>query len=326
MPYGELNAPIIVPINIVYYTIFFMSTQPFENNNQNTLGKSIGRAASNVFNRTLGRLFGAGLKRGGEGLIGDQRATARWNTRSGNTDWRVKLTLPTNSNLREMFFADNNKTTTGVNYKLLNALTGAGGVIFPITPSVIIQHQANYSQLATTHANYPYYAYHNSEPANMTIVGEFPVQNQTDAAYWVGTIHFLRAVTKMFFGGADATRGNPPPILKLNGYGNHVFKNVPVIVTNFTCELRSDVDYIATSQGPQIRNPSNQQTPDDGFITAQSTSAIPETWAPSLSTITVQLQPVYSRDTVKNFSMRDFVNGNLSNFGSKGNQEGVGFI
>ena len=109
-------------------------------------------------------------------------------------------------------------------------------------------------------------------------------------------------------------------------HGNHVFKNVPVIVTNFTCELRSDVDYIATSQGPQIRNPSNQQTPDDGFITAQSTSAIPETWAPSLSTITVQLQPVYSRDTVKNFSMRDFVNGNLSNFGSKGNQEGVGFI
>jgi hypothetical protein len=116
-------------------------------------------------------------------------------------------------------------------------------------------HSNSYSQLATTHANYPYYAYQNSEPANLTIVGEFPVQNQTDAAHWVATIHFLRAVTKMFFGGDDATRGNPPPILKLNGYGNHVFKNVPVIVTNFTCELRADVDYIATHRRPELLKP-----------------------------------------------------------------------
>jgi hypothetical protein len=56
-------------------------------------------------------------------------------------------------------------------------------------------------------------------------------------------------------------------------------------------------------------------------------SAIPETWAPTLSTITVQIQPVYSRDTVKNFNMSDFVKGKLSNFGSDGkNPEGIGFI
>ena len=309
-----------MPINIVYYTIFFMSTQPIQPN-QKTLGQAVGQSARGVFNRTLGRLFGAGLNKGAEkGLFGGNPGTASWRTRSGSTDWRVKLTMPQESPLNQMFFEGSNKNATGVTYKLLNPLANTGGIIFPITPSIIMQHTANYSQLATTHANYPYYAYQNSEPANMTIVGEFPVQNQTDAAYWVGAIHFLRAVTKMFFGGADAQRGNPPPILKFNGYGDHVFKNIPVIVTNFTCELRSDVDYISTSQGVKIPNPSNIQTPDDGFITPQSTSTIPATWAPSLSTITVQIQPIYSRDTIKQFSLQKFVTGELNNV------NGIGFI
>jgi hypothetical protein len=309
-----------MPINIVYYTTLFMTTQP-QSSNEKTLGKAVGQAASNVFNRTLGRLFGAGLNKGAaQGKFGGTPGTARWTVRNGSTDWRVKITIPSeSSDLYQTFFSGSNKNANEVSYKVLGPLSDTGGVIFPITPSVIIQHTANYSQLATAHANYPYYAYQNSEPANMTIVGEFPVQNQTDAAHWVATVHFLRAVTKMFFGG-DKARGNPPPILKLNGYGNHVFKNIPVIVTNFTCELRADVDYISTSQGPKHTNAPDAVTgfQKQGLIT--SNSSIPETWAPSLSTITVQLQPVYSRDTVKTFSMRDFASGKLHN------SDGIGFI
>jgi hypothetical protein len=163
----------------------------------------------------------------------------------------------------------------------------------------------------------------------MTIVGEMPVQNKEDAAYWVASIHFLRSVTKMFFGGEDATRGNPPPILKFNGYGNHVLKNIPVIVTNWTCELRSDVDYIATAQGsvPGRKNASRTiNSEGETVVQIDNSSNIPETWAPALSTLTVQVQPVYSRDTVKEFSMRKFVNGELHNFGGKGDKEGIGFI
>jgi hypothetical protein len=308
-----------------------MSTQPLTNPNQNTVGNTVGKVARNVFNRTLGRLFGAGLNKGAEkGIFGGNPNKARFTTRSKSTDWRVKLTIPTNSSLLEQtFFPGSNKDAVGSEYQIMNEIADHGGIVFPLTPSVIMQHTANYSQLATTHANYPYYAYQNSEPANMTIVGEFPVQNQRDAAYWVASVHFLRAVTKMFFGGEEATRGNPPPILKLNGYGDHVFKNVPVIVTNFTCELRSDVDYISTSQGTQIgTNASDLGTGPAGesIVTLNSTSEIPATWAPSLSTITVQIQPVYSRDTVKNFSMKKFVSGELHNFGQDGNREGSGFI
>ena len=311
-----------MPINIVYYTIFFMATQPLKPNQQ-TLGQAIGKTASNVFNRTLGRLWGAGLNKGADkGIFGGTPGTARWKTRDGSTDWRVKLTIPSDSALlQKIFFNRASGQGTGSASAIMEPLAGTNGIVFPITPSVIVQHTASYSQMATTHANYPYYAYQNSEPANLTIVGEFPVQNQTDAAHWVATIHFLRAVTKMFFGGDEAIRGNPPPILQLNGYGQHVFKNVPVVVTNFTCDLRADVDYIATSQGTRTVQPGY------GVMSVGSTSeTLPTTWAPSLSTITVQIQPVYSRDTVKNFSMQSFVNGDLFNYtGGKGG-EGVGFI
>jgi hypothetical protein len=35
---------------------------------------------------------------------------------------------------------------------------------------------------------------------SFTVSGDFPVQNAEDARYWVGALHFLRSVTKMFFG------------------------------------------------------------------------------------------------------------------------------
>ena len=46
------------------------------------------------------------------------------------------------------------------------------------------------------------------------------------------------------------------------------------------------------------------------------------TWAPTLSNISVLVTPIYSRDSIKNFSMKKFVNGELN---GKGSNE-VGFI
>ena len=289
--------------------------------------KVLSGAGGSIFNKTIGRLFGAGLPQGAEGPMA-KNDIAKWTQRSQQTDWRVKLTLAKSPDIYNFFFGGGGKkveetaasedigTSSGGGGTILKPLADEGGVVFPLTPSVIIQHNANYSQLATTHANYPFYAYQNSEPANLTIVAEFPVQNQQDALYWVATLHFFRAVTKMFFGGEEgAHRGNPPPILQLNGYGNHVFKNIPVIVTMFTCELREGIDYISTTQMGADRgsSPGSPQT-----FTASST--IPETWAPTQSLFTVQVQPVYSRETVKKFNMADFVAGNLQN------KDGVGFI
>jgi len=278
-------------------------------------------------NPTLNRLFGAGLGRGAE--ASDQVNThAQWTTRNGQTDFRVKVTLPSESDLNTVFFGGSRQQFKNGKQKSPNdvlwPLASEGGVIFPLTPSIIIQHAASYNAMALTHSNYPFHAYAYSEVPSFTVTGEFPVQNFEDAQYWVAMLHFFRSVTKMFFGGAnDALKGNPPPILQLNGYGSYVFNNVPVVVTNFNVDMRADVDYICTTQNPRVGSGSvnlsslyNDLNP--GVVSSPDRNS---TWAPALSTVTLQLQPVYSRESIKKFNMRDFVNGRLN-----GGSKEIGFI
>jgi hypothetical protein len=170
------------------------------------------------------------------------------------------------------------------------------------------------------HSNYPHYAYQNSQVDQMNIIGEFPVQNSEDAKHWVATVNFLRTATKMFFGkedGLDGLKGNPPPIMHLYGYGDHMFNKVPVIINTFNVELRPGIDYISTRQND---SPYSTQRTRERFGLAELEES--QTWAPTLSNISVLVTPIYSRDSVKNFSMKKFVRGELN---GKGSNE-VGFI
>ena len=275
-------------------------------------GKQIGNIVKNVstsiFNRTLGRLLGSGIST-------DSRivnARAKWSGRSDKKDWRVRLQVPEGP-LRQFFDFDNNT--------LLQPLADSHGIFWPLTPSMVIQHSANYNAMDMTHSNYPHQAYQNSQVDSMNIIGEFPVQNSDDAKHWVATVNFLRTATKMFFGKDEGTgkglKGNPPPILHLFGYGDHMFHKIPVVLNSFNVELRAGIDYISTRQNP------------DGYSTPRTRErmGLPEleeiqTWAPTLSNISVLITPIYSRDSVKNFSMKKFVNGQLN---GKGANE-VGFI
>ena len=261
---------------------------------------AISKSGGNVFNKTLGRLFGAGLNTGAESPL-NTSGEARWSSRDSVTDFRVKLTLPQASDLRSTFFTS----------ELMNPLSDTGGIVFPLTPTIILQHQASYNPLAMTHSNYPFYAYQHSEVSSFTVVGDFPVQNYEDARHWVATLHFLRAVTKMFFG-SGANQGNPPPILKFNAYGDNVFKNVPVVVTNFSVELTNNVDYISTTQGSAARkNAINEVSGAERVALGLSDPQVtaPTSWAPTMSIFTLQLQPIYSRSAMKDFNMQKFVNG-----------------
>ena len=269
------------------------------------IGKIVKNVGSNIFDRTLARLTGAGVTTDSRIL----KAQAKWSGRSDKTDWRVRLQIPTGASaLRKAILDDN---------ELLAPLQDTGGIFWPLTPAVVIQHSANYNALAQTHSNYPFQAYQNSQVDSLNIIGEFPVQNSDDAKHWVATVNFLRTVTKMFFGKEQDLKGNPPPILHLSGYGDHMFSKVPVIVNTFNVELRPGIDYISTRQNP------------DGYSTARTRErmGLPElddsqTWAPTLSNISVLVTPVYSRDSIKNFSLSEFARGELS---GKGTGE-IGFI
>ena len=277
-------------------------------------GKQIGKLVKNVstgiFNRTLGRLTGAGISTDSRIV----KATAKWSGRNDKADWRVRLQIPNG--------ADAVYNSILANNELLAPLVPSRGIFWPLTPAVVIQHSANYNALAQTHSNYPFQAYQNSQVDSLNIIGEFPVQNSDDAKHWVATVNFLRTATKMFFGsdtGLDGLKGNPPPIMHMFGYGDHMFNKVPVVINTFNVELRPGIDYISTKQGSTEYRELNG--PDAGFdITAASGEA--QTWAPTLSNISVLVTPIYSRDSIKNFSLAEFARGELN---GKGDGE-IGFI
>ena len=283
----------------------------------NEFGRILKNVGQGIFDRTLGRLTGAGISLDGH-LMGT-RNMAKWSGRNDTRDWRVKLEIPRGATaLRKAILEDNN---------LLAPLKETGGIFWPLTPAVVIQHSANYNPLAQTHSNYPFQAYQNSQVDSMNIIGEFPVQNQQDAAHWVATVNFLRTVTKMFFGKNDQSnlKGNPPPILHMSGYGDHMFQKVPVVINTFNVELRPGIDYISTKQNTvyQGQLASTGSTGRELGLTKQfNPNSLDQTWAPTLSNISVLVTPVYSRDSVKNFSLSEFARGQLNGKG----KDKIGFI
>lgn len=194
----------------------------------------------------------------------------------GNNDWRVRLTVP--------------KPYLSIGGPLINRLVDTNNsMVFPFTPSVIMMHSANYNSLQPVHTNYPYQIYENSIVNEIQITGDFYVENSDDAEYWLASIHFLRSITKMFYGESSSNAGAPPPLSRLNGYGDYVFKDVPCVIKMFQVELGQDIDYIKTN------------IPGGGGTT----------FVPSHSIISVSVMPTYSRDTIRQFSLDDFVSGAL---------------
>jgi len=232
------------------------------------INKPIQRVTDTISDTGFGKALRAvGLLPGAvpTGSIGFTQAN--WGSKT-DLDWRVRLSVP-----------QSYKTSP-----LLQPLLETNGFMFPYTPQIILESTANYNSLHPTHSNYPFPAYQNSQVNAMTIVGDFFVENAKEGEYWIAAVHYLRSITKMSYG-ASSNQGSPPPVVKLNGYGDYVFKDVPVTVQMFTVELPNDVDYIQVGLG------------ENG------------SWAPTRSSISIVVQPTYSRKSVTDFSLDAFVNG-----------------
>lgn len=259
------------------------------------LGNFVGNVASNFVDDVFGA-FGFGKNSRSGNLPGatkgkvKQPTLARFNSSTTESDWRVKISVPQKFRENSPLLAPLNKT--------------GGQMIFPYTPTIILSHSANYNSLNPVHTNYPFQVYENSQADDITITGEFIVENAAEGQYWIACIHYLRSITKMFYGdGADS--GAPPMTVRLSGYGDYVFNNVPCVVTNFTVDLPSDVDYIATPLTVNIGED------EDGSTMSNSGTS----WAPTQSQISVTLRPTYSRRRVSEFNLNDFVEGKYLNGG-----------
>jgi hypothetical protein len=251
-----------------------------------------------------------------------------------STDWRVRLTVPGG--------------TIFDSSSVFAPLKAAGGLVFPYTPTINITNSAKYDTVSPVHNNYPFQAYSGSQPDSIQITAPFYVQDSVEAAYWIAAVHFLRSATKMFSGDSYPA-GNPPVILALNGYGEYVFKNVPVVVTNFSVSLDASSDYISTSAAGgggggsglsgalsniagtasrissltgglaavnQIANIAGAASGALGAVNSflngsglGGGTAGGASHVPTKSSFTVTLAPAYSRESVKTFSLQRFVNG-----------------
>jgi len=251
-------------------------------------GSNILSAASSLLNggdpRELGsalRMFGNATQGVGYNAApGDRRVKqAVLSSNIANyeeTDWRVGISVPSDLKvgnvLAPLFIGSEN----------------IGRMIFPFNPTILLGHSANYSQIAPTHTNYPFNAYENSQVDNITITGEFYSENVDDAKYWVAVLHFLRTVTKMYYGDSNP-QGNPPPVCRLSGYGPHVLNNIPIVISNFTTDLPADVDYI--------------QCVVDGK----------KNMVPVQCQFTVTVLPQYSRRSAAKFNLTEFAKGGYVN-------------
>jgi hypothetical protein len=150
-------------------------------------------------------------------------------------DWRVRLSLAPGA-----FYLYKDESN-----ELLAPLRKTDGIIFPYTPSINVTYGANYQSVAPVHSNYKIFQYENSFVDSVTITCDFTAQDTEEAKYMLAVIHFLRSVTKMFYGqDFNPKPGTPPPLCYLFGLGEFQFNAHPLAITNFTYNLPTDVDYI----------------------------------------------------------------------------------
>ena len=305
--------------------------------------------AFDLLNPSTSRLSISGLLPGGASSrpvnipnIGFQSQGAQGGaTAAAEDDWRVRVSLAPGAHI---FYQDPGLPESSLMYPLVET----NGVIWPYTPQISVQHNANYTSAQLTHSNYPAHFYNNSEVADIQISGEYTVQSVADGQYLMAAVYFFRSATKMFFG-QGANVGNPPPIVFLDGYGSHYFPHVPCVITSFQHVLPNEADYIQVpiSQTSLTTSAENAQAPagpntsvdtsalDPGTVpsllqsSTQATTAATQaivaagnttkfstitttTRVPTASTISVTLRPIYSRNNLHNrFNLNDFAQGKL---------------
>lgn len=188
---------------------------------------------------------------------------------------------------------------------VLKPLIQTYGMVWPYQPQINYTQTVDYQPVPLVHTNQDFYAFTRSPTPELSVEGEFTVQNQTEGAYAIACIHFLRVVTKMYFG-QGKNLGTPPPILFFDAYGQYMFNKLPVIVTQFSANMVKDVDYVAIDVKNIGKLDSVEINSWPGF--SQSNDYI---WLPSVFNISVTLKIQNTPAILNTFNLDSFRNGDL---------------
>jgi len=172
-----------------------------------------------------------------------------------------------------------------------NIIQKNGGILFPYTPQISLDNQAMYNVQTPMHSNQQLYFFKNGQTGPIKVTAKFTVQNEFEGAVLLGIIHLLRALTKMKWGD-DPDAGSPPPVCRFDAYGDFMLYNIPVSVGQWSHELPDSVDYIAVGR---------PNSPKD----------YGHTMVPTMSTISLTLFPMYSRQELLRYNVKDWLSGGL---------------
>lgn len=222
----------------------------------------------------------------------------------GDTDYRARLRVP-------LPIMISNPLSGPDSLQFLNH-----GIVFPYTPSISYETSAHYSEQMPMHSNFAQHFYKGSSVSKIMLTAKFTVQNDTDAGMYLAAVHLLKVLTRMKTGN-DGSPGNPPPICRLDAYGNYMIKNVPVAVGGFKIDLHDSVDYYRITKALPNADGSEMYT--------SSYDVYGQNFVPISSTISITLIPMYSRQEMLDFSVDNFGAGYYNqaadgdgNTGSKG--------
>lgn len=198
-------------------------------------------------------------------------------------DMRVKIRVPKNY-LTDLTKGPGN--ITGI-------LGEFGGIVFPYTPQIGLEHKAEYQTQNPVHSNYTQYFYKSSNVSAISISGKFSVANEKDAMVYIAVVHLLRALTKMRSGGTtgDFDSGAPPPVCRLDAYGTFMLDNVPVVISSYKLDLPDNVDYYTVGK----------------ISGTQANNLYEKTAVPVVSTVSITCLPVYSRNEIQRFSVSQWL-------------------
>ena len=183
---------------------------------------------------------------------------------------------------------------------ILSPLKERGGIVYPYTPNIFLQATVDYDEHTQHGSNYPFYTYLNSKPATLPVQGQFTANTLEEAQYMLAIFHFLRSVTKGFYGDSAVKQGfygTPPPVLMFEYLGHYGFNKVPVIIRSFNFQLPDGVDYVPV----RFKHPTAGET---------------VTYMPSETDIMIEMVPQYTYKKLrKRFDLLAFTRGEDFNKG-----------
>lgn len=205
-----------------------------------------------------------------------------------SVDWRARL-RPKRGGEDIVYGAlKSDGTETGT---ILEPLRQRGGLIFPYTPNMLVQASAAYNNHVAQGTNYPIYTYMNSSPPVLSLSCDFSSTTVEEAQYFLACWHFLKVITKSYFGESAVENGRfgtPPPVLLFDYLGPYGFHKVPVIVETYSIQFPEDVDYVPVVAGEGV------------------------TYVPISASVTVSIAPQYTPLKLrKKFDLEKLTDGSL---------------